>query len=406
MTSYFQLALENLRHRKKRAYLTIIGVFIGIMAVVALISLGQGLQAGVNEQFAKLGVDKVFIQPASAFQGSTGGSGVVAVGDKDLDRIRSVSGVREAAGTKFRSARIDWSDTTVYELAYEMPNDPRELDLVVETFTIEVNEGRMLESGDRTRAVIGSQFLDRTRYVDPLALGRKIQVNNVTFTIVGILKQSGDPSVDGSVFIPSDGFDDAFPSAVDEYDYIIARTAPGIESSVMAERIKEDLRRLRDVKEGEEDFTVQTTEDFKESFDAILGIIQVVLTGIALISLLVGAIGIMNTMYTAVLERTKEIGIMKAVGARNEDILYIFLIESGLLGLVGGFVGLVLGLGISYIASVAATFALGSEIIKFVVPWWLAFGALAFGFLIGALAGYFPARAAANQQAVESLRYE
>jgi putative ABC transport system permease protein len=206
--------------------------------------------------------------------------------------------------------------------------------------------------------------------------------------------------------MPTSAYDKSFPAGVGEYDYIIARMERGEDPTLMAARIKESLRRLRNVKEGEEDFSVQTTDDLRESFDAILSIIQVVLTGIALISLVVGAVGITNTMYTAVLERTKEIGIMKAVGARNEDILKIFLIESGLLGLMGGLVGVALGLGISYLASVIAAQALGSAIIKFVAPWWLIVGALVFGFVIGAAAGYLPARQAANMRPVDSLRYE
>lgn len=406
MTSYFGLAVENLRHRKKRAYLTIIGVFIGIMAVVALVSLGQGLEAGVDEQFSKLGVDKIFVMPASGGFGDVGGTAANPLGEKDMNRIRSVSGVTEVAGTKYRTAQVEWRDTTVFPLVYDLSADSRERALVIESFTLEIAEGRMLESGDRSRAVVGLRFTDRVRYEDPLVIGRTIRVNGVPVEVVGILEQTGDPTVDEGVFIPVAAYDEAFPDAVDETDYIIIRIDRAEDPALMADRVKESLRSLRDVKEGEEDFSVMTLEDFRESFDAILGIIQVVLTGIALISLVVGAVGITNTMYTAVLERTKEIGIMKAVGARNEDVLAIFLIESGLLGLLGGAVGVILGLGISYGASVIAEQALGSAIIKFVAPWWLIAGSLVFGFLVGALAGYLPAKQAASMRPIDSLRYE
>lgn len=406
MTSYFVLAVENLRHRKKRAYLTIIGVFIGIMAVVALVALGQGLEAGVDEQFSKLGVDKIFVQPSAFGLGDVGGTAPNPIGEKEVNRIRSVPGVVEAVGTKYRTARVEWRDTTVFPLVFDLPEDSRERALVIETYTLEIAEGRMLEGGDGARAVVGIRFTDRVKYEDPLVIGRRIRVNDVPVEIVGILKQSGDPTVDEGVFVTVDAFDEAFPDATDEADYIIVRADRAEEPAAIAERIEDSLRNLRDVKEGEEDFSVNTLEDFRESFDAVLGIIQVVLTGIALISLVVGAVGIMNTMYTAVLERTKEIGIMKAVGARNEDILGIFLIESGLLGLLGGAVGCLLGLSISYLASVIAAQALGSAIIKFVAPWWLIAGALVFGFAVGALAGYLPARQAASMRPVDSLRYE
>jgi putative ABC transport system permease protein len=405
MTSYFALALENLRHRKKRAYLTIIGIFIGIMAVVALVSLGQGLEAGVNEQFSKLGVDKIFVQPEDTDFGA-GGTAPVPITDQDLNRVRSVPGVVEAAGTKFRSARVEWSDTTVFPQVYEIPSSPDERELVIETFTLEIGQGRLFEGGDRYRAVVGSRFLDREKYQDPLALSRSIAINGVEVRIIGIILSTGDPGTDESIFIPTAAYDEAFPSATGEYDYLIARIDRSEDPVLVANRIEETLRNFRDVKEGEEDFTVQTTDELRASFDTILGIIQVVLTGVALISLLVGAIGIMNTMYTAVLERTKEIGIMKAVGARNEAILAIFLIESGLLGLFGATVGIVLGLALSLVASVIAAQVLGSTILQFYVSWWLVVGALLFGFLIGALAGFLPARQAARMKPVDSLRYE
>ena len=125
-----------------------------------------------------------------------------------------------------------------------------------------------------------------------------------------------------------------------------------------------------------------------------------------MISLIVGAVGIMNTMYTAVLERTKEIGIMKAVGATNQAIRTIFLIESGLLGLMGGLVGTVLGLLISFATAGIAGQALGTNLVQAYVSWWLVIGALGFSFVVGALAGYLPARQAANMKPVDSLRYE
>ncbi len=400
----FTIALENLRNRKKRAYLTIIGVFIGIMAVVALVSLGQGLQAGVNEQFSKLGIDKVFVAPTTV----PGGASITEIGNRDLNRIKNVAGVIEVAGYRAKTAKIDWSQTTVYQTVSEIPEGNVERALIVESLTIEIEEGRLLESGDKLRVVIGSGYTDDTVYTDPLSVGRTIIINNASATIVGILKKIGDPGLDNGVFVPTVLYKQVFPaeSAADSYSTVIVRVAKGEQASQVSENIKESLRRFRGQKPGEEDFTVQTTEDIKESFDKILGIIQTVLFGIAMISLLVGAIGIMNTMYTAVLERTKEIGIMKAIGASNEAILSIFLIESALLGFVGGAVGCILGLGISFIASIIATQVLGTTIIQFVLSWWLIVGALAFGTIIGAIAGFFPARAAAQQKPVDSLRYE
>jgi len=134
--------------------------------------------------------------------------------------------------------------------------------------------------------------------------------------------------------------------------------------------------------------------------------VQAVLVGIAAISLLVGGIGIMNTMYTSVLERTKEIGTMKAVGAKNSDILFIFLFESGLLGLVGGAIGIGIGIGLGEGAEYIASVGLGTNLLQAVFPWYLILGALLFSFLIGTLSGIFPAMQAAKLKPADALRYE
>jgi len=138
----------------------------------------------------------------------------------------------------------------------------------------------------------------------------------------------------------------------------------------------------------------------------VLDIVQAVLVGIAAISLLVGGIGIMNTMYTSVVERTKEIGIMKAIGARNEDILYIFLFEAGLLGLVGGLIGVIIGFGLSKGAEYIATISLGTNLLQASVDIWLVLGALLFSFVVGIASGVLPAYQASKLKPVDALRYE
>jgi putative ABC transport system permease protein len=173
----------------------------------------------------------------------------------------------------------------------------------------------------------------------------------------------------------------------------------------VAEDVEKNLRRERDEEIGEETFSVETPEQLLESFASVLSIVQAILVGIAAISLIVGAVGIMNTMYTAVLERTKEIGIMKSIGAKNSAIQAIFLIESGLLGLVGGIIGIIIGLGLSKLVEVIANQAWGAAI-TVAMPAWLILGALAFAFLLGMGSGFFPARHASLQNPVDSLQYE
>jgi putative ABC transport system permease protein len=175
----------------------------------------------------------------------------------------------------------------------------------------------------------------------------------------------------------------------------------------VAENIKEKLRKHRNVKEGEEDFTVQTSQELLDSVGVILDAVQWFLIGIAAISLLVGGIGIMNTMYTSVLERTREIGVMKAIGARNGDITILFLIEAGVLGMAGGLIGCLLGVTLSKTVEILSAGALAnSTLVKAYVSAELIAGALLLSFIVGCVSGVLPARQAANLKPVDALRYE
>ena len=187
---------------------------------------------------------------------------------------------------------------------------------------------------------------------------------------------------------------------------ITVKVKPNEDVNKVADEIEDRLRRDRGQKAGEEDFRVQTSEQLAQTFTTIFSIVQAVFIGIAAISLVVGGIGIMNTMYTAVLERTREIGIMKAVGAKNSDILTLFLVESGILGLVGGaivvLIGVLLGVGASFIAGQA----LGTGLLKAYFPWYLIVGALIFSFVVGCASGVLPALQASKLKPVDALRYE
>jgi putative ABC transport system permease protein len=220
---------------------------------------------------------------------------------------------------------------------------------------------------------------------------------------VGIIKTGGNPGVSGGIFMPIDDVRKLF-DAPDEITMIMAKTDPGADIDTVIANIERELRKERGLKEGKEDFTVQSTKQFIESFLVIFNVVTVLLVGLASISLLVGAIGIANTMYTAVLERTKEIGIMKSIGAKNSDIMTIFLIEASLIGLLGGVVGVLIGTGIAKLAELIIAGFLGQGFFQVFLPWWLLLGAIAFAIIIGTLSGILPARQAAGMNPVDALR--
>ena len=164
------------------------------------------------------------------------------------------------------------------------------------------------------------------------------------------------------------------------------------------------FRKDRKEKVGEEDFTVQTPVQSLAAVNTILNIINLIVIGIASISLLIGGIGIANTMYTSVLERTREIGVMKAIGARNRDIMSLFVIESGLFGLIGGITGAIFGLSLSFLVSTSANSYFGQNIISIQLSWPLLLGAIGFSFFIGIFAGLVPSYQASKLKPVDALR--
>ncbi len=401
---FMRMSLENFKNRKVRSWLTMVGIFIGITAVVAIISLGQGLQVAINEQFNELGLDKIFIQPGG---GGFGGSAAVILDDDDRKEIENTQGVINTLGLVFQSATIEFKDEQeqVLVTGYTLKEGD---ELYKEMMGVYIEQGRLLERGDSFKAVVGfSHAQDKRIWSRGLGLGDKLVIRGFDVTVVGIQEDLGNAADNEGVQISAEAYERIFGVRVEEeYQNIVAQTAPGQDPNVIAENIEKNLRNFRNLDEGDEDFSLQTTEELADSFGSILNIVNVVIIGIAAISLVIGGIGIMNTMYTAVVERTQEIGIMKAIGAQNKDILTIFLIESGILGLVGGAIGVITGLGIAKIVEIVGIIQTGSPLIRFWWSWELIVGALLFSFLVGAISGLAPAYQASKQKPVDSLRYE
>ena len=402
IVDYFYIAVNNLFKRKLRSWLTVLGIFIGIMAVVALVSLSQGMQNAILSEFKKMGTNRIIIAPGGAGYGPMGGFiSSAKFSSKDFDAVQNIRGVDLAITVFSRSAYVTFGKQTKQQLIWGFPVDSKSAAFYKDQTSFELAQGRFLRSGDKYKVVIGAGIANDTFDKD-LHVGDNIMINLQQFQVIGIQKKSGGFEGDNNIRIPIDAAREIF-SEPNEVTAIMMNVKDGYSVDDVAESAKRKLRKERGVKEGEEDFTVQTSAQAIATIKAILGVIQAVLVGIAAISLLVGGIGIMNTMYTSVVERTREIGIMKSVGARNSSILLIFLIESGLLGLLGGVIGVLAGLGLSKIAEVVA-FTYGVESLQAYMGAPLILGALAFAFIIGSLSGTLPARQASKLSPVDALR--
>ncbi|HHQ44578.1 MAG TPA: ABC transporter permease [Candidatus Altiarchaeales archaeon] len=401
---YMRFAVDGILHRKFRSWLTMLGIFVGIMAVVSLISLGQGLQRGIDEQFEKVGGDRILITPGG--EGVTAGAGVFSsakIGEKDLDVVLKNKGVDSAIGMTRDGVLMEYGGVRVSAMIFGIPTDPETTAFLDEISFMRVSEGRYLRAGERHSILIGVSTGELFGTEVELKIGDKIQIEENSFKVVGITEKSGNPMHDMKVVVPLEVAEElSGKSGV--FDTISVKVKKGFIPGDVAESLKQDLRKSRGVKGGEEDFSVETAEDLISTFKNILAIVQLVLTGIAAISLAVGGIGIMTTMYTSVLERTRQIGVMKAVGAQNSDILLIFLFEAGLLGLVGGIVGVVFGMAVS-VGVEKIAFASGLDILKAYTSPDLIVGVLLFSFIVGCASGFFPAMQAAKMKPIDALKY-
>lgn len=403
LKDYIFMAVNNIRHRGLRSWLTMLGIFIGIAAVVSLISLGNGLQTAVTGQFSSLSADTLTIQSAEAGFGPPGSTAVTKLTEHDLDIVKSVPGVEVAIPRLIRSVTVEYNKIVGFKYLASMPESQSDVDFIYRTLNVGVSSGRLLRADDRGVVVIGADFMKKEEFERDVSVGSTINIQGKNFKIIGILEKAGTFQLNVAAIMAEEDMSDIL-NISDEIDIIVARVISKDKTEEVAELIKTKMRRDRNEKVGEEDFSVQTPIQSLQSINTILNLLNIIIAGIAAISLIIGGIGIANTMYTSVLERMREIGIMKAVGGRNEDILKIFVIESALLGLVGGIIGAVLGLGFAFFVSYVASLALGQNILEVTISYPLIFLSISFAFIIGLAAGILPALQASQLRPVAALR--
>ena len=404
ISDYFKLALKNIRRRKLRSWLTMVGIFVSIAIIFVLISLSLGLQSALSEHIRTLGADKLFIYP-SLEAGIPGAGNPIEMTTDDYEVISRISGVKAATYMTMENGKIRISGKTKYFFIIGFPLDKDAASIFLESGGLKTDEGRFLSQGDKGYINLGSEFKYGNLFDKPVKTGDTIYLNDMPLKVKGIFKSLGNPGDDSQTYIGIEDMREIFNTS-DRVDYMVAQVQAGSNIQEVAARIEKKLLDFRGLTEKTKDFTVVTPEELLRSVANVLSIIMAFLLAVAAISLIVGSVGIANTMYTAVLERYKEIGVMKAVGARNSDVLTIFLIESGLLGLVGGIIGVVFGIAVGKIVEYIAAVQLHTTILQASTPAYLIIGCLAFAFVIGSIAGTFPAWRASKIRPVEALRYE
>ena len=388
------LAFSRLRTGRLRAALTMLGVVIGVASVVALVGVGQGTTSNITERLSSLGTNLLTI---SAFGAAGGASSTLTVGDADA--LRSLGGIAGVAPESQTQAVVAGGGETVTTAVVGTTAEyaaVRAFDVWQGTFLTDTAVER-----DLRVAVLGATTAENLG-LDETSLGSQITVGGLPFTVIGILQPKGgatfqDP--DDQVLVPIGVVGRHF-TGDDGVRAIGVSVADGADMDAVQAAITSELRTRHDLAaDDDDDFSIFDQAQLLETASSISGTLTLLLGGIASISLIVGGIGIMNIMLVSVRERTREIGIRKAVGARGRDILLQFLIEALTLSGLGGVIGVLLGLGVSaLIARVGdITFAFSPATVAV---------ALLFSLAVGVVFGVWPARQAARLDPITALRYE
>jgi len=399
-TESIKYSLRNLKQRKARSFLTIFSIFAGITTIFIFISFGYGLFNYVEEITTSSSVDKIIIQP-KGFVGP-GSDSALALTDDDVDAVKKASGVFDAIGISFRSAEITFKDEKEFQLI--IGYDPKK-PMLMELYDLGVEKGRNLRPGDTRQVVLGYNYqVPGKIFSKAIEVNQKIEINGRELKVVGFYESVGSAPDDAQIYISSDYMEELYPDEEISYYWVMARV--DIEKMDIAiENVEKNLRKERGLEKGKEDFFVQSYEDMMDSYMSVLNIIIGFVILIALISVVVSAVNTANTMITSVLERYKEIGVLKAIGARNTEVFGIFLFESSFLGFVAGVIGVLLGWGLSYLGGVIlANLGWG-----FLQPYFsieLFVACVLFAVATGAISGVIPAIKASKTNTVDALRYE
>lgn len=391
----FIMSFEAIKTNKLRSLLTALGVIIGVASIILLISISAGLQGYITGQFEKLGANSLFIIPGK-LEGSFGGGPPRSVNKLTFNLVEKLEREKSSAIVEV-SPFIQIAVTARFKNESKVSTLAGVKDSYFADSDIRAQKGRVFSEREndsaRRVAVIGTT-LARDLYKADNPIEKKISISNKSFTVIGVLEPQGNVGgvdVDNQVLIPLNSARKL--TGAEQVNSIQVKTTSTESIPIAKEHIDKILKRTL----SEDDYTILSQEQLLSSILQILGVLTAALGGIAAISLLVGGIGISNIMLVSVTERTREIGLRKAVGATNKAILSQFLTESVILSLGGGVVGVIAG----YLGSLAL-----SNFLQTAIPLWAVLLGLGFSTIVGVVFGTFPAVRAARLEPIEALRHE
>lgn len=403
------VSLASFRTHKLRAFLTVLGIVIGVMTVISILSLIEGMNASVEQQIQSLGSNTIIVAKATFGMGRMDIEEIAKRKDltlDDVDAIAQLPAVKMVSPVKSRMiGTVNYRGRKATQVEVAGTNADFQY---VGNYVVEA--GRFINRDDYLRrayvCVIGGYIVDNL-FPNEDPVGKSLTLGTSRFLIVGVLQRKGSflgESQDNIVIVPYTTFEQAFPKQIGFGGLlglsiqVMAKSAAEIETAV--DQIRELLRRRRALTyDKPDDFGINTQETIRSIYRNITRVAFIVMIAVAAISLLVGGIGIMNIMLVSVTERTREIGLRKAIGASSRSILYQFLTEAVILSALGGIIGVGMGLGIAALVSAVSP-------LKAAAPVWTILLGLGFSSAVGIFFGIYPANRAARLNPIEALRYE
>lgn len=406
----FKIALKAIAANKLRSFLTALGIIIGVASVIAMLAIGQGSKRSIRQQISEMGSNMIMIHPGADMRGGVrqDPSEMQTLKISDFEALRDEARFITAISPSVNSSgQFVSGNNNTPSTVYGINQD------YLEIRQLEVEDGEMFTDQDiKTAAkvcLLGKTVVDNLFPDGSDPIGKVVRFNSIPFRVIGVLKSKGYNSMG------QDQDDVVLAPYTTVMKRILAVTyLQGINCSAVTEAATDQaieditsiLRRTHKLKDAtetteaeEDDFTIRSQEEMASMMNSTMNLLTILLGSVAGISLIVGGIGIMNIMYVSVTERTKEIGLRMSVGARGIDILSQFLIEAALLSISGGLLGIVFGIGASFLIKMLANMPI------YIQPWsiFVSFGVCTF---IGVFFGWYPAQKAARMNPIEAIRYE
>lgn len=400
----FKIALYALKRNKFRAFLTMLGIIIGVASVIAMLAIGQGSKKSIQDQMADMGTNLVFARPGSEQRGG------VQMGNSDAQSMK-LSDVEAVEKECSAISAISPQVSSRGQMVFGNNNWPSTIYGVNEKYLdirkYKLSSGRVFSDREvKTYAkvcLIGQTIIENLFKDGSDPIGQTIRFDNIPFKVIGILEEKGENGMgqdqDDLLLVPYTTVQKRILS-ITHIQGIYASAISEDQNDLAIEQLTQTLRKTHKIREGEaNDFQVMSQSELVQTFTSISDVLTALLGAIAGISLLVGGIGIMNIMYVSVTERTKEIGLRLSVGGRGTDIMMQFLVESILLSVFGGTIGILAGISITYLIASLMSW-----------PVVIMTSAVVLAFLvcsaIGIFFGWYPARKAAGLNPIDALRYE